>query len=84
MARTKNPYIPDEELDAEIERLKKSPDVKLAQKYRRALYRRRIYLSELRCAERQGKELRANGITEEVIDGAYEPDYENRLLVDGN
>lgn len=72
MARTKHAYIPDEELDAEIARLKKSPDVKLAQKYRRIINRRRIYLSELRCAERQGKELRAQGITEETLDGAYE------------
>ena len=64
-------YIPDEQLDEEIARLRKSPDVLLAQKYKRTMYRRRIYLSELRCAEKKGRELRAQGIDEDTLDGAY-------------
>lgn len=74
MARTNNPYVPDEELDAEIARLRQSPDVRLAEKYKRMIYRRRIYLSELRCAEKKGRELRAQGITEETLDVAYGDD----------
>lgn len=76
MARTNNPYIPDEELDAEIERLRESPDVRLAEKYKRVMNRRRIYLYELRAADKRGRELRAHGITEETLDGAYGCDDE--------
>ena len=72
MARTNNPYVPDDELGAEIARLRKSPDVKLAEKYKRIINRRRIYLYELRAAEKRGQALRAQGITEETLDGAYE------------
>ena len=70
MAR--NEYIPDERLDAEIARLRKSPDVRLAEKYNRIMHRKRIYLSELRCAEKRGKALRERGINEETLDGARE------------
>lgn len=76
MARTKHAYIPDEELDAEISRLRQSPDVRLAEKYKRVMNRRRIYLYELRAAEKRGMELRENGITEETLDGAYGGDCE--------
>lgn len=65
------PYVPDEQLDAEIEKLKRSPDVKLAQKYNRVINRRRCYMHELRVAEKRGRELRANGITEETLERAY-------------
>ncbi len=76
MARTKNPYVPDEELDAEIARLRQSPDVRLAEKYKRVMNRRRIYLYELRASEKRGRELREQGITEETLDGAYGCDDE--------
>ena len=65
------PYIPDDQLDAEIERLKKSPDVRLANRYKQMQYRRRIYLYELRAAEKRGKALRAQGINEDTLYGAF-------------
>lgn len=39
---------PEELVDAEIERLKKTDAVKLAQKEQRLLYRKRKYLADLR------------------------------------
>lgn len=64
-------YIPDEEIDAEIARLRQSPDVRLAERYKRLMNRRRIYLYELRAAEKRGQKLRESGITEETLDNAY-------------
>ena len=64
-------YIPDEEIDAEIARLRQSADVRLAEKYKRVMNRRRIYLHELRAAEKRGQKLRESGITEETLDNAY-------------
>lgn len=74
------PYIPDDQLDAEIERLKKSPDVRLANRYKQIQYRRRIYLYELRAAEKRGKALRAQGITEETLSGAFRAEEEEKCL----
>ena len=68
----KSEYIPEEQLDEEIARLRQSPDVRLAEKYKRLKYRKRIYLSELKCLEKNGKELRAKGITEENLYREYE------------
>ena len=64
-------YIPDEEIDAEIARLRQSADVRLAEKYKRVMNRRRIYLYELRAAEKRGQALRAQGIDEDSLDSAY-------------
>lgn len=64
-------YIPDEEIDAEIARLRQSPDVRLAERYKRLMNRRRIYLHELRAAEKRGQALRAQGIDEDSLDSAY-------------
>ena len=54
----------DEEVELEIERLKESPAVKLAQRERRYKYQRRQYLYTLRWYEKRGKELMRSGVTE--------------------
>lgn len=55
----------DEEVEIEISRLKKSEAVKLAQKERQYKYRRRQYMYTLRWYERRGRELMAQGVTED-------------------
>lgn len=59
---------PDELIDAEIERLKQSEAVKLAQKEQRILYRKRKYLADLRWLEKRGKALMAEGWTEDTLE----------------
>ena len=59
---------PEELVDAEIERLKKTDAVKLAQKEQRLLYRKRKYLADLRWLEKRGKKLMADGWTLDTID----------------
>lgn len=54
----------DEEVELEIERLKESPAVKLAQKERQYKYKRMRYLYTLRWYEKRGKELLKHGVTE--------------------
>ncbi|MBR3503844.1 MAG: hypothetical protein IKO07_06320 [Clostridia bacterium] len=54
----------DEEVELEIERLKESPAVKLAQREYRYKHKRQQYLNTLRWQERRGKYLMAHGITE--------------------
>lgn len=66
MARAK--YTPDELVDAEIERLKKTEAVKLAQKEQRFLYRKRKYLADLRWLEKRGKKLMAEGWTLDTLE----------------
>lgn len=66
MAR-RNP-TPEELVDAEIERLKKTDEVKLAQKYQRLVNRKRKYLADLRWLEKRGKQLMAEGWTIETIE----------------
>lgn len=64
--------LTDEQVELEIERLKKSPLVKLAQKEQRLknaqklAKRQRLYT--LRWQEKHGKELLENGITSEKLD----------------
>lgn len=53
----------DFDVDLEIERLKESEAVKLAQKEQAFKYRRRKYLYQLRWYEKRGKELMAQGFT---------------------
>ena len=61
----------DAEVEIEIERLKESDTVKLAQKERQYLYRRRQYMYTLRWYEKRGKELMAAGVTEkDFVDSA--------------
>ena len=66
MARKYN-YTPEELLDAEIERLKKTEAVKLAQKEQRFLYRNRKYLSDLHWVEKNGKKLLEEGLPSDTI-----------------
>lgn len=67
MADKRN-WLTDEEVEAEIEQLKASEFVKLAEKEIRVKYKRRKYLYALRNREKHGKELAAAGITWEILD----------------
>ena len=59
---------PEELVDAEIERLKKTDAVKLAEKEQRLLYRKRKYLADLRWLEKRGKALMAEGWTLDTLE----------------
>jgi hypothetical protein len=59
---------PEELIDSEIERLKKTDAVKLAQKEQRLLHRKRKYLADLRWLEKRGKKLMDEGWTLDTID----------------
>ena len=62
---------PEELVDAEIERLKQTDAVKLAQKERRLQMRKRKYLADLRWLEKRGKELMAEGWTADTLELLY-------------
>ena len=53
------------EIEAEIERLKKSDAVRLARKEQHIYNKRKAYMSALMALEKRGKELAADGITME-------------------
>lgn len=59
---------PEELVDAEIERLKQSEAVRLAQKEQRLLYRKRKYLAQLKWLEKRGKKLMADGWTMDTLE----------------
>ena len=59
---------PEELIDSEIERLKKTEAVKLAQKEQRLIHRKRKYLADLRWLEKRGKKLMDEGWTMDTID----------------
>ena len=59
---------PEELIDSEIERLKKTEAVKLAQKEQRLIHRKRKYLADLRWLEKRGKKLMDEGWTLDTID----------------
>ena len=61
-------FLTDEQVEKEIEKLQKSPLVKLAKKEERLRYKRRQYLYGLRQYEKKGKELAKAGITMEMLD----------------
>lgn len=61
-------FLTDEQVEKEIAKLLKSPDVKLAKKEMRLRYRRRQYLYGLRNLEKKGKELAKAGITMEILE----------------
>ena len=69
--RKKYERTPDELVDAEIERLKKTDAVKLAQKERNLQMKRRKYLSDLRWLEKRGKQLMADGWTADTLELLY-------------
>lgn len=62
----------DKEVEKEIERLLKSPMVKLAKKEEAIRNRRRQYMYSLRTYEKKGKELASQGVT---IEGLEALDY---------
>lgn len=64
----KEKILTDAQVEQEIERLLKSPLVKLAKKDELIRYRRRQYLYKLRGYEKKGKELAEAGITIEILD----------------
>lgn len=69
----KNPRISADKVEKEIERLKQSEHVKLAQKEQRIKAdRRRKYLADLRWYEKRGKELEAAGVTLDNIQAFVE------------
>ena len=64
--------LTDEQVEQEIERLRKSPHVALARREQRLRYRRRQFLYQLRDLEKKGKALEKSGITMEVLNALYE------------
>ena len=60
--------LTDERVELEIERLSKSPLVKLARKEQRLKNARRQNLYTLRYLEKRGQELKDSGITYEKLD----------------
>lgn len=64
-------FTPEELVETEIERLKQTEAVKLAQKERRLLMRRRKYLADLRWLEKRGKKLMEDGWTYDTLDLLY-------------
>jgi hypothetical protein len=73
----KKTCLTDEQVEAEIERLKKSQFVKLAKKEEQIRYRRRQYLYCLRQYEKKGKELAAAGMTIELLENLDKLDKED-------
>ena len=65
--------LTDEQVEAEIEWLRKSPFVALARKEERMKYRQRQALYTLRNLEKKGRALDAAGITSEMLD-AMDPE----------
>lgn len=61
-------FLTDEQVEAEISRLSKSEDVKLAKQETRIKNRRRQYMYQLRVMEKRGKELAELGITSENME----------------
>ena len=68
----KRKYTPEELVDAEIERLKQTDAVKLAQKEQRLINRKRKYLADLRWLEKRGKQLMAEGWTADTLELLYQ------------
>lgn len=71
-------YTPEELVDAEIERLKKTDAVKLAQKERSLQMKRRKYLADLRWLEKRGKQLIADGWTPDTLELLYQNNPEDQ------
>jgi hypothetical protein len=68
MAKSHKDWLTDEQVEKEIERLKQTPEVKLAKKDEQIRYRRRQYLYCLRQYEKKGKALMEAGITMEMLE----------------
>ena len=79
----RKPTLTNEEVEQEIERLKKSEAVSLGKKKWRLEYRRRKYLYALRFYEKEGKALMAAGITSEKLDEMYAAFDDDPYFSDG-
>ena len=75
MAGRSEKWLTDEEVEREIQRLRGSDAVKLAQKKKRLDSKRRLYMYQLRAMEKQGLALMEQGITFESISSLYD-EYE--------
>jgi hypothetical protein len=64
-------FLTDEQVEAEILRLKASPHVKLAKKEEAIRNRRRQYMYCLRMYEKKGKALEAQGVTMSTLELEY-------------
>lgn len=62
-------FLTDEEVEQEIERLRQSTHVALAQREQRIRYQRRQTLYNLRALEKKGRALEEAGITMDVLNG---------------
>lgn len=69
-------WLTDEQVEAEIARLKESEAVTLARYAEQLKYRRRHYLYKLRDLEKKGKVLMEAGITRDILDATFEADEE--------
>lgn len=69
-------YITDDQVEREIARLLGSPHVKLAMREEQLRQRRRMYMYDLRCLEKKGKKLEAEGITPEMLESGFEAEYD--------
>ncbi len=61
-------WLSDEQVEQEIERLRKSEYVALARKEQRIRYQRRQVLYNLRNLEKKGRELEKAGMTMDLLD----------------
>ena len=69
--KTRETWLTDEQVEAEIARLNASEVVALARRELRLKYRRRQRLYNLRDLEKKGKALMEAGITREILDSMY-------------
>lgn len=73
---SKRRFLQDDEVEEEIARLSESEAVSLARYERRAKYKRRQYLYQLRDLEKRGQRLLDAGITREMITDYYNTEEE--------
>lgn len=66
--RGRKALLADDCVEAEIERLTTSPEVRLARQEQRLKYKRRQYAYQLRNLEKRGRELMAQGVTPENME----------------
>lgn len=78
----KREFTPEELVDAEIERLKKTDAVKLAQKEQRLIHRKRKYLANLRWLEKRGKKLMEEGWTLDTLELLFKDIPESEIEAD--
>ena len=64
----RNHFLTDEQVEAEIERLTVTPEVRIARQEERLRYRRRQYMYKLRALEKRGRQLVAQGVTPENME----------------